>query len=25
MVQVICTEDDGSGAAVFPRDMHLIR
>lgn len=25
MVAVICTEDDGSGAPVFPRDLHLIR
>lgn len=25
MVDVICTEDDGSGAPVFPRDMFLIR
>jgi Bifunctional DNA primase/polymerase, N-terminal/AAA domain len=24
MVQVICTEDDGSGAPVFPRDLFLI-
>ena len=24
MVRVICTEDDGSGAPVFPRDLHLI-
>jgi hypothetical protein len=24
MIQVICTEDDGSGAPVFPRDMFLI-
>ena len=24
MVDVICTEDDGSGAPVFPRDLHLI-
>ena len=25
MVQVICTEEDGSGAPVFPRDLFLIR
>lgn len=25
MVQVICTEDDGSGAPIFPRDLDLIR
>jgi hypothetical protein len=24
MVQVICTEDDGSGAPIFPRDLFLI-
>ena len=24
-VSVICTEDDGSGAPVFPRDLYLIR
>lgn len=24
MVHVICTEDDGSGSPVFPRDCHLI-
>ncbi|MEX1210874.1 MAG: AAA family ATPase, partial [Candidatus Nanopelagicales bacterium] len=24
MIDVICTEDDGSGAPVFPRDCHLI-
>lgn len=24
MITVICTDDDGSGAPVFPRDMHLI-
>jgi len=24
MVDVICIEDDGSGAPVFPRDLHLI-
>lgn len=24
MVEVICTEDDGSGAPEFPRDLHLI-
>ncbi len=24
MVDVICTEDDGSGAPIFPRDIHLI-
>jgi len=24
MVDVICVEDDGSGAPVFPRDLHLI-
>ncbi|WP_236735301.1 AAA family ATPase [Mycolicibacterium elephantis] len=23
-IQVICTEDDGSGAPTFPRDLHLI-
>lgn len=23
-ISVICTEDDGSGAPVFPRDLHLI-
>lgn len=23
-IRVICTEDDGSGAPVFPRDLHLI-
>lgn len=23
-VSVICTEDDGSGSPVFPRDMHLV-
>ncbi|MGH3628098.1 MAG: AAA family ATPase [Mycobacterium sp.] len=25
LVQVICTEDDGSGAPQFPRDLNLIR
>lgn len=25
MIRVICTERDGSGAPLFPRDMHLIR
>ncbi|MDX1883052.1 AAA family ATPase [Mycolicibacterium sp. 120270] len=25
MVWVICTEEDGSGAPLFPRDMHVIR
>lgn len=25
MIQVICIEDDGSGAPVFPRDLDLIR
>lgn len=25
MIDVICTEQDGSGAPQFPRDMHLIR
>jgi hypothetical protein len=24
MVQVICTEDDGSGSPIFPRDLHLV-
>ncbi|MGO9097890.1 MAG: AAA family ATPase [Mycobacterium sp.] len=24
MIDVICTDDDGSGSPVFPRDMHLI-
>lgn len=24
MVSVICTEDDGSGSPVFPRDLHLV-
>lgn len=24
MIRVICTEDDGSGAPLFPRDIHLI-
>ncbi|WP_431840098.1 AAA family ATPase [Gordonia hongkongensis] len=24
MVEVICAEDDGSGAPVFPRDLHLV-
>jgi len=24
MVDMICTEDDGSGAPIFPRDLHLI-
>jgi 5S rRNA maturation endonuclease (ribonuclease M5) len=25
MVRVICTENDGSGSPIFPRDLHLIR
>lgn len=24
-IRVICTEEDGSGSPVFPRDMHLVR
>jgi hypothetical protein len=25
MIHVICTEPDGSGSPIFPRDLHLIR